>query len=55
MRRRYTLIVELELRPGAIAPLPEDIESDALHGGLDGLHDGYRGVTITATGPEVAE
>lgn len=49
IRHRYTLVVEYETIGDEIAAMPEDIEADALHGGLHNYYD----VTVTTLrGPE---
>lgn len=51
MRHRYFLVVEYDTVGDEIAAMPEDIEADAMHGGL---HN-YYGVTArVARGPEQA-
>ena len=49
MRHRYTLVFEMELMDGEIAPMPEDIEADAMHGGL---HNYYLAEVRCVRGPE---
>lgn len=49
MRTRYTLVVEYETLGDELPAVPEDIEADAMHGGLHNYYD----VTVTSTrGPE---
>ena len=52
IRHRYTVVVEYDTIGDEVAVFPDDIEADALHGGL---HN-YYGVTATVVrGPEEAK
>lgn len=49
VKHRYTLVLEMETLDGEIAPMPEDIEANAMHGGL---HNYYLAEIRCVRGPE---